>query len=74
MHETPINSRLLTLACALLCQVGMENKKEQAAKAKIMLARYEAGLCMECGEERHSFLDPCEPILESRRKEEIEVD
>ena len=41
-------------------------------KSKIMRDRYSKGLCMSCGEERHSFLFPCEPMLEDRRDEKNE--
>ena len=46
-------------------------KKEQQIGA-LQLSRYEQGLCMACGQERHSFLDACEPMLESRRNEVTE--
>ena len=41
-------------------------------KAEIQRNRYELGLCMSCGEERHSFLFPCEPMLQDRREESVE--
>jgi len=39
---------------------------------KLMRERYAQGLCMDCGEERHSFLFPCEPMLKARREMDIE--
>ena len=58
------------------CACGVAHKYNQGAcmlpSPELIRERYDQGLCTHCGEERHSFLFPCEPMLESRRNEIID--
>ncbi len=46
----------------------------QKQLADLQRSRYESSLCMSCGEERHSWLFPCDPMLKARREETSEED